>query len=114
MPSSKAAISSVPPLIVTVCPSTPSSQYKIERLPLKYIDSHFYGETVSRIIADADQFADGLLMGFTQFFTGVMTILGTLIFMLTINPKISLVVVVLTPLSLIVASFIAKNTYNML
>lgn len=86
---------------------------KIEKLPLGYIDSHSYGETVSRVISDADQFADGLLMGFTQFFTGVMTILGTLIFMLTIDPKITLVVVVLTPLSLIVASFIAKNTYNM-
>lgn len=86
---------------------------KIEKLPLGYIDSHSYGETVSRVIADTDQFADGLLMGFTQFFTGVMTILGTLVFMLTINPKITLVVVVLTPLSLIVASFIAKNTYNM-
>ena len=86
---------------------------KIERLPLKYIDSHRYGEIVSRVIADADQFADGLLMGFTQFFTGVMTILGTLIFMLTINVKITLVVVVLTPLSLLIANFIARNTYNM-
>ncbi len=86
---------------------------KIEKLPLGYIDSHSYGETVSRVIADTDQFADGLLMGFTQFFTGVMTILGTLVFMLAINAKITLVVVVLTPLSLIVASFIAKNTYNM-
>ncbi len=86
---------------------------KIEKLPLKYIDSHSYGETVSRVIADADQFADGLLMGFTQFFTGVMTIAGTLAFMLAINAKITLVVVILTPLSLIIASFIAKNTYNM-
>lgn len=68
-------------------------------LPLKYIDGHSYGEIVSRVIADVDQFADGLLMGFTQFFTGVMTILGTLIFMITINAKITLAVVVITPLS---------------
>ncbi|MGN1098345.1 MAG: ABC transporter transmembrane domain-containing protein, partial [Clostridia bacterium] len=72
---------------------------KIEILPLKYIDSHPTGEIVSRVIADVDQFADGLLMGFTQLFTGVMTILGTLIFMLTINVKISFVVILITPVS---------------
>ena len=82
-------------------------------LPLKYIDGHSYGEIVSRVIADVDQFADGLLMGFTQFFTGVMTILGTLIFMITINAKITLAVVVITPLSFLVASFIAKKTFSM-
>ena len=86
---------------------------KIEHLPLKYIDGHSYGEIVSRVIADVDQFADGLLMGFTQFFSGVMTILGTLGFMLSINVKITLVVIVITPLSLFVASFIAKHTYQM-
>lgn len=85
---------------------------KIQILPLKYIDSHPYGDTVSRVIADADQFADGLLMGFTQLFTGVITIVGTLAFMLSINWKIALVVVVLTPLSLFVARFIAKKTYS--
>ena len=84
---------------------------KIEVLPLKYIDGHSYGEVVSRVIADVDQFADGLLMGFTQFFSGVLTILGTLGFMLSINVKITLVVIVITPLSLFVASFIAKRTY---
>lgn len=86
---------------------------KIEHLPLKYIDGHSYGEIVSRVIADVDQFADGLLMGFTQFFSGVMTILGTLGFMLSINVKITLVVVVITPVSFFVASFIAKRTYKM-
>lgn len=86
---------------------------KLEVLPLGYIDSHSYGETVSRMIADVDQFADGLLMGFTQFFTGVLTILGTLLFMLVIDVKITLVVVVLTPVSLLVANFIAKHTYQM-
>ena len=86
---------------------------KIEILPLKYIDSHSYGDIVSRVISDTDQFADGLLMGFTQFFTGIITIIGTLIFMLTINVSITLVVVVLTPLSLFVARFIAKKTYDM-
>ena len=85
---------------------------KIQKLPLSYIDSHRHGEIVSKVIADVDQFADGLLMGFTQFFTGVVTILGTLAFMLSINVKITLLVVVLTPLSLFVAKFIAKNTYN--
>ncbi len=86
---------------------------KIEILPLKYIDSHSYGEIVSRVIADVDQFADGLLMGFTQLFTGVMTIFGTLGFMLLVNVKITLVVVLITPVSLFAASFIAKRTYSM-
>ncbi|MCD8365136.1 MAG: ABC transporter ATP-binding protein/permease [Clostridiales bacterium] len=86
---------------------------KIQILPLKYLDSHPYGGIVSRVIADVDQFADGLLMGFTQLFTGVVTIAGTLIFMLTIHPLITLVVVGLTPLSLLVARFIAKHTYDM-
>ena len=82
-------------------------------LPLKYIDSHPYGEVVSRVIADVDQFADGLLMGFSQLFTGVITILGTLIFMLTVNVGITFVVVLLTPLSLFVANFIARRTFSM-
>ena len=86
---------------------------KIQILPLSYIDSKPAGETVSRIISDADQFADGLLMGFTQLFTGVVTIAGTLGFMLAINWKITLVVVILTPLSLFVARFIAKRTHSM-
>lgn len=86
---------------------------RIQILPLSYIDSHPAGETVSRIIADADQFADGLLMGFTQLFTGVITILGTIGFMLSINVKITLVVVLITPLSLFVARFIARRTYSM-
>ena len=86
---------------------------RIQILPLSYIDSHPAGETVSRIIADADQFADGLLMGFTQLFTGVITIIGTIGFMLSINVKITLVVVLLTPLSLFVARFIARRTYSM-
>lgn len=86
---------------------------KIEILPLKYVDNKAYGEIVSRIIADADQFADGLLLGFTQFFTGIMTILGTLLFMLSFNKMITLVVVLVTPLSLFVANFIAKKTYSM-
>ena len=86
---------------------------KLEILPLKYIDSHSHGQIVSKIIADADTFADGLLMGFTQLFTGVLTIFGTLIFMLTVNAKITLVVVIITPVSLVVASFIAKSTYSM-
>lgn len=86
---------------------------KIEVLPLKYIDGHSYGDVVSRVIADVDQFSDGLLMGFTQLFTGVLTIVGTLLFMLSINWKIALVVVCITPVSLFVASFIAKKTYAM-
>lgn len=84
---------------------------KITALPLRYLDSHSHGETVSRIIADADQFADGLLMGFTQFFTGVMTIVGTLVFMLVTNWKIALVVIFVTPLSLFVARYISTHTY---
>lgn len=86
---------------------------KIEILPLKYVDSHSQGEIVSQVISDVDQFADGLLMGFTQLFTGVVTILGTLIFMLSIQPKITFVVVVITPLSLFVAKYVAKNMYQM-
>ena len=85
----------------------------IERLPLRYIDSHAYGEIVSRVIADADAFADGLLLGFSQLFTGVMTILGTLIFMLAIDWKTGLVVILLTPVSLISARVIATRTYRM-
>lgn len=86
---------------------------KIEKLPLKYLDAYSYGEIVSRVIADVDQFADGLLMGFTQFFTGIVTIFGTLIFMLTISVRITVAVVVITPVSLFVASFIAKKTFSM-
>lgn len=85
----------------------------LEILPLKYIDSHPYGDVISRIIADIDQFSEGLLMGFTQLFTGVLTIVGTLGFMLMVNPLITVVVVVVTPLSLFVASFIAKKTFTM-
>lgn len=86
---------------------------KIQNLPLSYIDSRSYGGVVSRVIADADQFADGLLLGFTQLFTGVITILGTLLFMLSVNVGITLVVVLITPVSLVVAAFIAKRTYEM-
>ena len=86
---------------------------KIQILPLKYLDAHPYGEIVSRIIADVDQFSDGLIMGFTQLFTGVITILGTLIFMFRENVGITLVVVCITPVSLFVANFIAKSTYKM-
>lgn len=85
----------------------------LEILPLKYVDSHQYGDVISRIIADIDQFSEGLLLGFTQLFTGVLTILGTLGFMLLVNPLITIVVVLVTPLSLFVASFIAKKTYVM-
>lgn len=85
----------------------------LEELPLSYLDSHQDGDIISRIIADIDQFSDGLLMGFTQLFTGVLTILGTLGFMLIVNPIITLVVVLVTPLSLFVASFIAKKTFSM-
>ncbi|MDE7297761.1 MAG: ABC transporter ATP-binding protein/permease, partial [Lachnospiraceae bacterium] len=87
--------------------------HKIEILPLKYIDGHSYGDIVSRVIADVDQFSDGLLMGFTQLFTGVITIFGTLLFMISISGKITLVVVLVTPVSLFVAAFIAKKTYSM-
>ena len=86
---------------------------KIEKLPLSYIDSHSHGETASRVITDAEQFSDGLLLGFTQLFTGIVTIIGTLVFMLAINYKIALVVAVLTPLSLLVARFIATRTHSM-
>lgn len=86
---------------------------KLQILPLKYLDAHSHGEIVSRVIADVDQFADGLLMGFTQLFTGVLTILDTLFFMLSIHAGITLVVVLLTPISLFVASFIARRTYAM-
>ncbi len=86
---------------------------KIGKLPLKYLDAHASGDIVSRVIADADQFADGLLMGFTQAFTGILTIVGTLLFMLMTNVWITLVVVVVTPLSFFVAGFISKKTYNM-
>ena len=86
---------------------------KLQILPLKYLDAHSHGEIVSRVIADVDQFADGLLMGFTQLFTGVLTILGTLFFMLSIHAGITLVVVLLTPNSLFVASVIARRTYAM-
>ena len=85
----------------------------LQILPFEYLDRHPSGEIVSRVIADVDQFADGLLLGFTQFFTGLVTILGTLLFMLSIKVSIALVVVVLTPLSLVVANFIAKNTHSM-
>lgn len=86
---------------------------KIETLPFSYLDSHSNGDTVSKVISDADQLADGLLMGFTQLFTGVATIIGTLFFMISINIWITLVVVVLTPLSFFIARFIAKKTYSM-
>ncbi|HIT06791.1 MAG TPA: ABC transporter ATP-binding protein [Candidatus Scybalocola faecipullorum] len=85
----------------------------LERLPLKYLDSQSSGDIISRIVTDVDQFSDGLLMGFTQFFTGVMTILGTLVFMLRINVTIALVVILITPVSLFVAAFISKRTYTM-
>ena len=86
---------------------------KLEILPLKYIDGHPHGEIVSRVIADVDQFADGLLMGFTQVFTAVATIIGTLGFMLSINVKITMVVVLITPVSFLVANFISKRTFSM-
>lgn len=86
---------------------------KIEKLPLSYLDSHSHGDLVSRVIADVDTFAEGLLMGFTQLFSGLATIIGTLLFMLSIDLKITVVVVLITPLSLFVASFIAKKTYSM-
>ncbi len=86
---------------------------KLERLPLKYLDAHSHGDIVSRVVADVDQFADGLLIGFTQLFTGVIMILGTLGFMLSVNIGITVVVVVITPVSLLVAAFIAKKTFSM-
>ena len=85
----------------------------IQRLPLSYLDSHPTGDTVSRMISDVEQLANGLLMGFTNFFTGVITIMGALCFMLSVNPLIALVVVAVTPLSLIIANFITKHTYSM-
>ncbi len=85
---------------------------KIGNLPLQYIDTHPHGDTVSRVVADADQFSDGLLMGFTQFFTGLMTILGTVVFMVCTNPKIGLIVVLVTPASLLVARFVATHTHK--
>ena len=85
----------------------------IQVLPLSYLDAHPRGELVSRVVSDVDTLADGLLMGFSQLFTGVMTIVGTLLLMLSISWQIALVVVLITPLSLVVASFIAKSTYNM-
>lgn len=86
---------------------------QLEKLPLSYVDAHPYGDMISRIVADVDQFSDGLLMGFSQLFTGVMTILGTLLFMLRINYKIALIVILITPLSLFVAAYISKKTYDM-
>ena len=86
---------------------------KLQKLPVSYIDSHPFGDIVSRIVSDVDTFADGLLLGFTQFFTGVLTILGTLIFMFYLSPIIALIVVVLTPLSLFVARYVSKHTYDM-
>ncbi len=86
---------------------------KMERLPLKYLDAHAHGEVVSRLITDVDQFADGLLMGFTQFFSGILTIFGTLFFMFAMSGRITVAVVILTPISLVVASFIAKKTFSM-
>lgn len=87
--------------------------HKIEQLPLKYIDGHPYGDVVSRVIADVDQFSDGLLMGFTQLFTGIATIIGTFCFMLSVNVSITFVVVLITPVSFFVANFIAKRTFRM-
>ena len=84
---------------------------KIQKFPVSYIDSHQTGDIVSRVINDTDQFSDGLLMGLTQFFTGIFTIAGTLIFMILLSPPIALIVVVLTPASLFVATFIAKRTF---
>ena len=98
---------------LTVCDVRNDAVRKLGHLPLSYIDSHSQGDIVSRIVADADQFADGLLMGFTQAFTGVMTIIGTLIFMLRMNIAVTLVVVCVTPLSLFIARFISSRTYKM-
>ncbi|MDE6579059.1 MAG: ABC transporter ATP-binding protein, partial [Ruminiclostridium sp.] len=86
---------------------------KLQNVPLSYIDSHPHGDLISRMITDTDQISDGLLMGFTQLFTGIVTILGTLFFMLSINPLITLIVVLITPLSLFVASFVAKHSFDM-
>lgn len=86
---------------------------RLQIVPLKYIDSHQYGDIISRVVTDVEQLSDGLLMGFTQLFTGIITILGTFIFMLSINVKITLIVVLITPLSLFMANFIAKRTFSM-
>ncbi len=86
---------------------------QLQIVPLKYVDSHQYGDIISRVVTDVEQLSDGLLMGFTQLFTGVITILGTLVFMLSINVKITLIVVLITPLSLFMANFIAKRTFSM-
>ena len=86
---------------------------RIQKMPVSFIDSHRSGDVVSRLIADSDQFSDGLLMGFSQFCNGIMTIIGTLIFMFFISPTVTLIVVFITPLSLFVAAFIAKKTYSM-
>ena len=86
---------------------------RLQELPLKYLDAHSHGDIVSRVVADVDQFADGLLIGFTQLFTGIVTIFGTLGFMLSVNVGITAVVVIITPVSLFVASFIARKTYSM-
>jgi len=117
-----AAIAAVAGWLLTLCNNRISANvvrdlrkdafYKIGNLPLQYIDTHPHGDTVSRVVADADQFSDGLLMGFTQFFTGIMTILGTIAFMLATNLKIGLVVVVVTPASLFVARFVATHTHK--
>ncbi len=96
-----------------VCNIRREAFVKIQKFPISYIDSHPSGEIVSRIISDAEQFSDGLLLGFTQFFNGIITILGTLIFMLTISPPITAIVVIITPASLFAAAFIAKKTYSM-
>lgn len=86
---------------------------QLQIVPLKYVDSHQYGDIISRVVTDVEQLSDGLLMGFTQLFTGIITILGTLVFMLSINVKITLIVVLITPLSLFMANFIAKRTFSM-
>lgn len=86
---------------------------KLQKLPLKYVDSHSYGEILSKMVTDVDELANGLLMGFTQFFTGIMTIIGTLAFMISINYIIAIVVVCLTPISLLIASFISKRTFSL-
>lgn len=96
-----------------VCDVRTKAFAHLQKLPLRYVDSKPYGEIISRIITDVEQFSDGLLMGFSQLFTGLVTIVGTLIFMLTIDVKISLIVILITPISLFVASFIAKRTYKM-
>ena len=86
---------------------------RIQNMPVSYIDSHQSGDIVNRIVADSDQFSDGLLLGFSQFFNGIMTIIGTIVFMFIISPPVTLIVVFITPLSLFVASFIAKRTFNL-